>query len=787
MSITGQFVLPEDVLVFPVSELAPEMRTRVTSGPEDFVVTRPNARHPSKVVAPDAAALIQGFRTATTIVDAVIAFTSGRDLDPHKVLEEAFPFVQQLLAAGILVPAASVHAERISPSLEPGAPFAGWTVERGVHLVEDTEVYRLNDTTGRAAALKLARAGHEANLQPVLQHEAALLRRLDGTAAPRLLGSGEEGGRPYLLLEWCEGVPAPALAGRLRAVVSHDGSRRLLALCLSVLHAYAGLHARSVIHGDVHPNNVLATEDGGVRILDFGIARLLGDAGPLGSPPRGGVQFYFDPMAAEAMAAGRVPPPADAASEQYALGALLRELLVGRAYLDFSVERERMLRQIVEERPVPFVRHGMRPWLEVERIIGQALAKDPERRFASVTDFADALAQAGSASASTGAAGGTPPAILSAVLERVGRDGPAYAALGGTDPLSSVNTGAAGIAYALYRIASVREDPAPLALAELWIAAVERNAGDEASFYSDELDLTPATVGRVSLFHTPAGVSCVEALIGIALGDEARVAGGVERFLARSHGPCDNLDLTLGRSSTLLGCAALLATLPQEAVGARSALIQFGDEVADGIRSAMAVLPAAGETQPLNLGIAHGWGGVLFALLRWREACNREGADEVVEARLRQLANCAEPTGEGLRWRWLTGQPGVDNFMPGWCNGSAGLVHLWNLAHRQFRREDYGMLARGAAVNAWQEPRNFGDLCCGAAGRAYAMLNLYRETGEGVWLERARGLAQDAAAGIANWSLRRDSLYKGEIGVALLIADLERPELSCMPLFDKEP
>jgi len=291
----------------------------------------------------------------------------------------------------------------------------------------------------------------------------------------------------------------------------------------------------------------------------------------------------------------------------------------------------------------------------------------------------------------------------------------------------------------------------------------------------------------VSLFHTPAGVACVDALIGVALGDDVRATGGVERFISRSRGACDSLDLTLGRSSTLIGCAALLAGLPREAVGVRTVLAQFGDEVADGLRGSMAALPVIGAAQPLNLGIAHGWGGVLFALLRWREACDRNGPDDIIETRLRQLASLAEPSGEGLRWRWLTGQPGSDGFMPGWCNGSSGLVHLWNLAHRQFRREDYGLLARGAAWNAWQEPRNFGDLCCGAAGRAYAMLNLYRETGEGAWLERAHGLARDAAAGIANWSLRRDSLYKGEIGVALLIADLEHPELSCMPLFDKEP
>src|SRR5262249_6355540 len=124
MSITGLFVLPEDVLVFPVAELAPQMRAQVTGDPGDFVITRPNARHPSKVVNPDAAALLERFRAATTIVDAVIGFSAGRELDPHHVLQDAFPFVQQLLTANILVPASSQRAERIIASLEPGAGIA---------------------------------------------------------------------------------------------------------------------------------------------------------------------------------------------------------------------------------------------------------------------------------------------------------------------------------------------------------------------------------------------------------------------------------------------------------------------------------------------------------------------------------------------------------------------------------------------------------------------------------------------------------------------------------------
>ena len=67
------------------------------------------------------------------------------------------------------------------------------------------------------------------------------------------------------------------------------------------------------------------------------------------------------------------------------------------------------------------------------------------------------------------------------------------------------------------------------------------------------------------------------------------------------------------------------------------------------------------------------------------------------------------------------------------------------------------------------------------------MLNLYRQTGDGIRLRRAQDLADKAVPLIEQWSLQRDSLYKGEIGVALLIADMEQPELSCTPLFDKEP
>jgi eukaryotic-like serine/threonine-protein kinase len=66
------------------------------------------------------------------------------------------------------------------------------------------------------------------------------------------------------------------------------------------------------------------------------------------------------------------------------------------------------------------------------------------------------------------------------------------------------------------------------------------------------------------------------------------------------------------------------------------------------------------------------------------------------------------------------------------------------------------------------------------------LLNLYKHTGELEWLERARSLAARAPAGLHTWSLLDDSLYKGAIGIALLTADLVRPETACMPFFEPE-
>jgi eukaryotic-like serine/threonine-protein kinase len=108
--------------------------------------------------------------------------------------------------------------------------------------------------------------------------------------------------------------------------------------------------------------------------------------------------------------------------------------------------------------------------------------------------------------------------------------------------------------------------------------------------------------------------------------------------------------------------------------------------------------------------------------------------------------------------------------------------------HRLERDDRWLDLADGAAWNAWEVDGPVSTVCCGRAGRAYALLNLFRHTDDPAWLTRARVLADRAAAESAPGESEghEDSLYKGRLGPALLAADQSAPRNACLPFFEPE-
>lgn len=804
MAITDLLVLPSDVVLVPVGELAEEVRRQFEAEEGDVAITRPRSRTPSKIIDAHVAGLLTEFRAPKTIVEAVISYSQANQLDPQQTLEEAFPALQRFISSRILVPPDAEDAKEISAGFTAGDHVGGFEVERCVQVLEDTEVYQATCGDGQEVALKILRPGCNQGMECTLDREASILKYLDGEVAPRLQATGTFEGRRYLALEWCPGIPATAAANELRVWGSTDVTERkkLQRLCCAVLEGYASLHMRKVIHSDIHPRNILVDHDGTIRIIDFGLARLDGMRSQFGDPHRGGVGFFFEPEYALARLAHHPPPRSSMLGEQYALAALVYLLLTGTHYLDFSAEKREMMRQIAEDRPLPFTRWGIL-WPEVEELLGKALSKNPSERFPSVAEFARRLGEVEipehqdgpvTLSQKTSLDQAAADRLVQEVLQHVGSNGPLLTSGVTKAPTCSVNYGASGIAYALYRIACLRNDATLLSLADLWSTRSASTMDTSTAFYNTEIEITPETVGRIALYHTASGVHVVQALIGQAMGDMVSQQAAIEAFIAASKAPCESLDLTLGRSSTLMGCALLLDAPAVSEMVKQAPLLELGDEVLRGVWEELSAMGSIPEGPKLSyLGIAHGWAGILYATLRWCRSAGRP-LPATLEERLRQLADCAQPAGRGIRWPVVLRRHSrsrhrasefAGEYTAGWCNGGAGYVFLWTLAHRVFGDEVYLDLAERAAWNAWQEASPIDSLCCGLAGGAYGLLNLYKYTGEKEWLHRALDLANRAVIATRASELG-DSLYKGTLGVAVLVADLLKPETASMPLFEEE-
>jgi hypothetical protein len=791
MAILDPLVLPPDVVIAPVAELPPELRVQIEHKAGDFSVTRPRARTMSSIVDGKTAALLDRFRAPTTIVDAVIAFSRAEGLDPRETLDDAFAVLGGFVHEGLLVAADSELAEPIATTLAPGDSVGSFEVVAPVHVMVDTEVYMAHAADGSPVALKVARAGAGSSMHAALRHEAAVLQALDGRVSPRLLELGELYDRPFLATSWRPGVDVFQAAAEARSLDGSDGRAELLALAQGVVAAYAHLHAQGVLHGDVHPRNLLVDADGGVAIIDFGLA-----AGPPGSAGpaagwRGGIDFFMEPELAAARLDGRPSPALSAAGEQYSLGSLLYLLLTGGHTHEFSLEQGEMLRQLLEQPPLSFQDRGVHDLPAVERVLARALDKEPGSRFRTMREFSRAMRRA-VASDLDGSGGGAPThhrpdhaqKLLDEVLERLAVPGALFAG-GLAAPTASAMNGGAGFAYALLRIARARGDESLLALADLWSTRAVRALESPDAFWNEELEIVPEVFGRNSFYHTAAGVHCVQALIAHARGDERAQHLALREFIAAAGQPCEHVDVAFGRAGLLLGCSLLVEAplrAPEE-----DALRSLGDALRDSLWSELDRQPRLAESTELrSLGAAHGWAGYLYALLRWSESAGAGPPDGLGE-RLEQVGELGQPAGRGLRWPHETGAGVPDTALAAsWCNGAAGFVPLWIAAHRKLGDETYARWAEMAAWSAYEAPAAPGDLCCGFAGRAYALLTLHRQADERHWLARARALAERAATSVRANSLRRDSLYKGEVGVALLAADLQAPEYACMPLFEAE-
>ena len=285
-----------------------------------------------------------------------------------------------------------------------GERIGAWRVVRRVGHGGMGTVFLVERADGQyeqRGALKLVHAhAAAADAHQRFARERRILASLDHAHVARLLDGGQtEDGRLYFVMEYVEGRPIDRFCDETRATID----RRLELfekVCAGVQHA----HDRLVVHRDLKPSNILVTDAGDVKLLDFGIAKLLSDdtAAPAtrlltpeyASPE----QWRGDPVAI--------------ASDVYQLGLLLYELLTGQPAQSLSSgdsttprSIERIVCDTTPAQPSTRVKTADPAIAAARRVSGAALArtlsgdldnitlfalrKEPSRRYASVRELAD--------------------------------------------------------------------------------------------------------------------------------------------------------------------------------------------------------------------------------------------------------------------------------------------------------------------------------------------------------------------------------------------------------------
>ena len=314
--------------------------------------------------------------------------------------------------------AGSAHKGSSLPAA--GHRMGPWTIEAPLGEGGMASVWLARRSDGRhdgQAAIKLMHGRlHGTQASQRFEREGRILARLEHPHIARLLDAGVasdgDGGQPYLVLELVRGEPIDRWCDERRLDV--EGRLRLF---VDVVQAVAAAHVQLVVHRDLKLGNVLVDGQGQVKLLDFGIARLLdegedsaeGAAQAAHAATRTGQRAYTPAWAAPEQMRGE---PVSTATDVWALGVLLCQLLTGRhpsglpwtseltAWMQAAalpdMKRPSQLAGVGGEattlaaaRGLPPLRLARRLQGELDQIVLRALAEEPGRRYASAQALAD--------------------------------------------------------------------------------------------------------------------------------------------------------------------------------------------------------------------------------------------------------------------------------------------------------------------------------------------------------------------------------------------------------------
>ncbi len=301
------------------------------------------------------------------------------------------------MQAGLQEPTAAPVAERPGynarpMSFPPGTAVGAYEIVAAVGRGGMGEVYRARDTRlNRDIALKILPGEFAANpdRRRRFEREAQLTSTLNHPNIVVIHDIGESGGVHFMAMEYVDGE---TLADRLQR--GPIAVSEAVDLARQIAEALARAHGAGVIHRDLKPSNIMVTRDGRVKVLDFGLAKLLDrlEADSRAATALG--EAFTTPGAMLGTAAYMSPEqargrPVDRRTDQFSLGIVIYEMLTGR----HPFEREstvQTLSALIESDPAPIHSFAPRTPEALALVVSRCLAKEPGR-FEATVDLAIAI------------------------------------------------------------------------------------------------------------------------------------------------------------------------------------------------------------------------------------------------------------------------------------------------------------------------------------------------------------------------------------------------------------
>jgi tRNA A-37 threonylcarbamoyl transferase component Bud32 len=264
-----------------------------------------------------------------------------------------------------------------------GALLAGrYRLEERVATGGMGEVWRATDLVlERRVAVKLLRETlvDDPKVAERFRREALLAASLSHPSIAGVLDYVQEDGRPGIVMEYVEGETLADRLAREGPLAPAEAVR----IATALLDALGAAHEAGIVHRDVKPGNVILTRAGEVKLTDLGVARAASHTTLTDTGMVVGTAHYLSPE----QATGR---PATPASDLYAVGAILYEMLVGARPFEAETPLAVAMKRLAEDPRPP---RELRPDLPepLERVVLRGLARDPDRRYRSARTMREAL------------------------------------------------------------------------------------------------------------------------------------------------------------------------------------------------------------------------------------------------------------------------------------------------------------------------------------------------------------------------------------------------------------